>query len=114
MTALLPYLVLDALVLIGAVVFLASRLSFWHPATTYLLFHAYSFSVRAWQLFDGASPMYAENGAFDVIRPEEFQRALLLAEMRRYDDPWRFSDQPDDGLTPPKEEKPRIPKKPRN
>jgi choline-sulfatase len=41
-------------------------------------------------------------------------RALLLAEMRRYDDPWRFSDQPDDGLTPPKEEKPRIPKKPHN
>ena len=81
MTALLPYLVLDALVLIGAVVFLASRLSFWHPATTYLLFHAYSFSVRAWQLFDGASPMYAENGAFDVIRPEEFQRALLLADV---------------------------------
>jgi hypothetical protein len=81
MTALLPYLLLDALVLIGAVVFLGSRLSFWHPATTYLLFHTYSFSVRAWQLFDGASPMYAENGAFDVIRPEEFQRALLLADV---------------------------------
>ncbi len=81
MTALLPYLLLDAILLIGSVVFLASRLSFWHPATTYLLFHAYSFSVRAWQLFDGASPMYAENGAFDVIRPEEFQRALLLADV---------------------------------
>jgi hypothetical protein len=26
---------------------------------------------------------------------------LLLAEMRRYDDPWRLWDQPDDGLTPP-------------
>ncbi|MEY4085975.1 MAG: hypothetical protein RLZZ405_163 [Verrucomicrobiota bacterium] len=80
MTALLPYLLVDAVVLIGAVVLLGSRLSFWHPATTYLLFHAYSFSVRAWQLYDGASPMYAENGAFDVIRPEEFQRALLFAD----------------------------------
>lgn len=29
-------------------------------------------------------------------------RALLLAEMRRLNDPWRFSNQPDDGLTPPK------------
>ena len=34
-------------------------------------------------------------------------RALLLAEMRRLDDPWRFSNQPDDGLTPPKNGKPR-------
>ncbi len=29
-------------------------------------------------------------------------RALLLAEMRRLDDPWRFSNQPNDGLTFPK------------
>lgn len=28
---------------------------------------------------------------------------LLLTEMRRYDDPFRFSDQPDDGLKPPAE-----------
>jgi arylsulfatase A-like enzyme len=28
-------------------------------------------------------------------------RALLLAEMRRHDDPYRFSNQPADGLTPP-------------
>jgi len=29
-------------------------------------------------------------------------QALLLAGMRRLNDPWRFSNQPDDGLTPPK------------
>lgn len=81
MSALLPYLLLDALLLLGVAVLLGSRLSFWHPATTYLLFHAYSFTARAWQLYDGASPMYADNGAFDVIRPEEFQRALLLADL---------------------------------
>lgn len=28
-------------------------------------------------------------------------KKLLLGEMRRVDDPWRFADQPDDGLTPP-------------
>lgn len=28
-------------------------------------------------------------------------RALLLDRMRQYDDPWRFSGQPADGLTPP-------------
>ena len=81
MDSLLPCLLLDALLLVAVVFLLGSRLSFWHPATTYLLFHAYSFSARGWQLFDGASPMYAENGAFDVIRPEEFQRALLLADV---------------------------------
>ena len=81
MSALLPYLLLDALLLLGVAVLLGSRLSFWHPATTYLLFHAYSFTARAWQLYDGASPMYADNGAFDVIRPEEFQRALLFADL---------------------------------
>jgi choline-sulfatase len=40
-------------------------------------------------------------------------RALLLAEMRRLDDPWRFSNQPDDGLTSLKSGKPRDRKKPK-
>jgi choline-sulfatase len=40
-------------------------------------------------------------------------RTLLLAEMRRLNDPWRFSDQPDDGLTPPKAGKPRDRNKPK-
>ncbi len=40
-------------------------------------------------------------------------RALLLAEMRRLNDPWRFSDQPDDGLKPPQSDKPRDRKKPK-
>ena len=31
--------------------------------------------------------------------------ALLLAEMRRLDDPYRLWNQPDDGLTPPKQQK---------
>ena len=34
-------------------------------------------------------------------------RALLLAEMRRLDDPSRFSGQPDDGITPPSAKQPR-------
>jgi choline-sulfatase len=39
---------------------------------------------------------------------------LLLEEMRRHDDPYRFSDQPDDGLTPPVAvTEPKTPKKPR-
>jgi len=41
----------------------------------------------------------AEDPAHDGKRREMEQ--LLLAEMRRHHDPYRFSDQPDDGLTPP-------------
>jgi len=37
--------------------------------------------------------------------------ALLLAEMRRQDDPYRLWNQPDDGLDPPKAGK--APSKPR-
>lgn len=42
-----------------------------------------------------SDPAYAEKLA-------EMQ-GLLLAEMRRLDDPWRLWNQPDDGLLPPKE-----------
>ncbi len=38
--------------------------------------------------------------------------ALLLAEMRRLDDPYRLWNQPDDGLEPPTEAKPRRKKTP--
>jgi hypothetical protein len=41
-------------------------------------------------------------------------RALLLSEMRRLNDPWRFSDQPDDGLTPPKSDSPLKKRKKEN
>jgi arylsulfatase A-like enzyme len=37
----------------------------------------------------------------------EEMEALLLAEMRRLDDPWRLWNQPDDGLTPPREGPPK-------
>jgi len=37
-------------------------------------------------------------------------QGLLLAEMRRLDDPWRLWNQPDDGLAPPPTPLPRQPK----
>jgi choline-sulfatase len=40
-------------------------------------------------------------------------RALLLAEMRRLEDPWRLSNQPDDGLTPPQGGKARNKRNPK-
>jgi len=75
---LLPYLLLDVLVVTTVVFFMFRRLAFWHPLTGYLLFHLYSFSYRLFQLFSGAPPMYALG---DSITPEEFSRAMIWADI---------------------------------
>ncbi len=49
----------------------------------------------------------AEDPRYSGKRAE--MEELLLAEMRRLDDPYRLWDQPDDGLTPP-EKQPRVAK----
>lgn len=47
----------------------------------------------------------AADPAHEATRKE--MEALLLAEMRRLDDPYRLWDQPDDGLEPPGQATPR-------
>lgn len=80
--------------------------------------------VRETQLFNlAANPheFIAEHGKDDALQtdlaedPKHAEKLkemedLLLAEMRRLDDPWRLWNQPDDGLTPPKAAK-RKPRK---
>lgn len=53
------------------------------------------------------------NLALDPAHADKLQemKALLLAQMRRWEDPWRFSDQPHDDLPPPPAPKPRQGKK---
>jgi arylsulfatase A-like enzyme len=66
----------------------------------YLAEHHHS-EVRA---LSGAAPgEHQVNLAGDPRYAEKLKEmeALLLAEMRRLDDPWRLWNQPDDGLTPP-------------
>lgn len=55
------------------------------------------------------------NLATDPAHAEKLKEmeALLLAEMRSHNDPYRFSNQPDDGLTPPVSKQPRKPRKKR-
>ena len=79
MPTLIPYLIFDIAVLATAIAFLFWKGAFWHPLTVYLFFHGYSFTWRTIQLIDGAVPMYGLLG--DVIRPEEFERAILLADV---------------------------------
>ena len=81
MNSLIPYLVVDLCLVIGLSLLLVRRLSFWHPATVYLVFHFYSFTWRAIGLVNGAPPMYAQNRAADVITAPEYERALLWADV---------------------------------
>jgi hypothetical protein len=52
----------------------------------------------------GNAPLkHQKNLASDPRYADKLQEmeSLLLAEMRRLEDPWRLWNQPDDGLTPP-------------
>lgn len=81
MESLIPYLILDVCLLVGLGLWLHSKLTFWHPATVYLFFHAYSFTWRAIGLVSGAPPMYAQNLAAESIAAAEYERALLWADI---------------------------------
>lgn len=81
MDSLLPYLVLDVCLFAGLTVWLFPKLSFWHPATVYLFFHAYSFTWRAIGLVNGTPPMYSNFQNAEPITAPEFQRALLWADI---------------------------------
>lgn len=78
MDSLLPYLLLDIVVIATVIFLMFRRMAFWHPLTGYLLFHLYSFSYRLFQLIDGAPPM---NALGDSITPEEFSRAMIWADI---------------------------------
>lgn len=81
MDSLIPYLAVDITLLVVAGVFCVRTSAFWHPLTTYLFFHAYSFTWRVIQLISGAVPMYGESLNSEFIRPEEFERAIILADV---------------------------------
>ncbi|NNE92196.1 MAG: sulfatase-like hydrolase/transferase [Verrucomicrobiales bacterium] len=71
--------------------------------------------VRETQLFNLAENPHEFLDQDLAEKPEHAEKlkemeALLLAEMRRLDDPYRLWDQPDDGLEPPKQA-PRKPNK---
>jgi hypothetical protein len=81
MDSLIPYLAADITLLIVAGTVCLSTSAFWYPLTIYLFFHGYCFTWRAIQLIAGAVPMYGNSRTLEVIRPEEFERAILLADV---------------------------------
>lgn len=81
MDPLLPYLLLDVLVVATVIFLMVRRMSFWHPLTAYLLFHIYSFSYRAFKIFTGSPLMYAGTPNAEPILIGEINRALLWADV---------------------------------
>jgi hypothetical protein len=78
--SLLPYLLLDVFVVATVIVLMFRRMAFWHPLTAYLLFHLYSFSYRALNIFGGAPLMYTGQANAEAITVEEINRAMLWAD----------------------------------
>ncbi len=81
MDSLISYLATDIALLVVIVIFMARNLTFWHPLTVYLFFHTYSFTWRVIQLIAGAVPMYGNSRTQETIHPEEFERAIMLADV---------------------------------
>ena len=77
----LLYLLLDALVVATVIILMFPRMAFWHPLTAYLLFHVYSFTNRAFNIYAGAPRMYEGQANAEVITVEEISRALLWADV---------------------------------
>lgn len=81
MENLFPYLCVDIFVIAVSLIVMRKQLVFLHPFTMYLFFHIIVISARAWQLYYGSPPMYADNDNFENIRESEFIRAIWMADV---------------------------------
>lgn len=78
---LFSYLLIDMLILISVILMMRKQLSFTHPFTMYLFFHLFVITYRAWQIYLGSPPMYAENQQFLTVTSSEIIRALWMADV---------------------------------
>ena len=82
MDSLLPFLLVDLIVVVSVIVLMFRRMTFWHPLTAYLFFHVYSFTYRATKLATGSvAPLYTGIPNAEVITPDEINRAMLWADV---------------------------------
>ena len=81
MDSLLLHLLFDLSVVAAVIVLMFRRMAFWHPLTAYLLFHLYSFSYRAFNIYAGAPLMYEGQANAEAITINEINRALLWADI---------------------------------
>ena len=81
MDSLLLYLLLDIVVVVTVIFLMFRRMAFWHPLTAYLLFHFYSFTQRAVNIYAGSPLMYAGQANAEAITIDEITRAMLWADV---------------------------------
>jgi oligosaccharide repeat unit polymerase len=79
--SILPFFLLDLVVVATVIIVMARRMSFWHPLSPYLLFHFYSFTYRTIKILGGSPLMYAGQANAEAITPQEITRALLWADI---------------------------------
>jgi hypothetical protein len=82
MESLQTCLFLDGLIVTLVIALSFWRLSFWHPLTAYLFFHIYSFTVRAYYIYNGAPTIYSGSvNNYEDVTSDELTRALLTADI---------------------------------
>src|SRR5947199_10598592 len=77
-------LLIDVVTVAGCVVLLLryGRLSHSHPATIYLFFHLYTFTVRLFGLLFGAETLFSEyQGFFEAVTHAEIVKPALLGDL---------------------------------
>jgi hypothetical protein len=79
--SLLPFLLLDVVVVTTVIILMFQRMAFWHPLTAYLLFHLYSFSYRAFNIYAGSPLMYEGQANAEAVTIAEINRALLWGDI---------------------------------
>lgn len=81
MIDLFPILLFDLIILIVIGYVFVRKLTFTHPLFIYLFFHVYSITIRGWELYFGALPMYSNSLNFVAVNEPEFLRAILFSDI---------------------------------
>ena len=81
MDPLLLSITLDIIVVVTVIFLMFRYMAFWHPLTAYLLFHFYSFTQRAVNIYGGSPLMYTNQANAEAITIDEITRAMLWADV---------------------------------
>ena len=81
MPELLTILVIDVICIILCISMMYARLAFYHPFSMYLFFHLVVITIRGWQLYYGAPPLYSDFSQFQTVTANEIYRAVVFADI---------------------------------
>jgi hypothetical protein len=76
-----PYLLIDYVLVLAAILLTRRKLSLWHPFTCYLFFHIYTCTVRGTLLYFGARQVHEGLKNREVTSPDEIIRAIQYLDI---------------------------------